>query len=192
MYTLYEEKERLISQMRTYDRELNTEEDYENHMFNKNLEREIKRIDIAIAMADEEKMKPVQALQQALNLPCAIIEDEVLVELNGGIMHITEEDAQQHKYLFFQTRDHTYFFNEEQYNHMLETIVSFYLEKAKTEGVRAFILHYENLNNIDADLELEEKGFERHEQDETQFSFLMDAPELFSAHLPRGFYIYWL
>ena len=194
MEHLQEKKRQLQQQFRSYDKNFYEEKDYENYEFNKKLEREIKKIDIALAMKDKETMRPIQALQQMLALPCAVVGSDVCIEFNGGILHVIEENAGEHKYILFMSQDTEFFYREERYQQIIGMILSFYLKKAKNERVASVILSYENLNNAHIDVDLEALHFERHEQDSEalngKFSFIQQAPRLFSAHLPRGFYFH--
>lgn len=191
---LVKKRKELQGQFKSFDKNFNELKDIEHYQHNLEIERAIKKIDIALAMQNKEAMKPIQPLHETLGMPCALIGNEVWIIINEGVMRVIEENVGSHKYLFFLTRDMEFLYCDDAYLPTIEKIMHFYLNQTKKEEMESLILQYENLNNADIDVDLEGMGFERYEQDgevyEERFQFIDDAPDLFWDHLPRGFYIH--
>lgn len=114
--------------------------------------------------------------------------EKVYIEIDGGSLVVQADTVGQNKFLYFFVRKYDLFWRNPTNDQTVLTIISSYLEQVKAEGCQAVILHYENLNNsiFPEPEDLEKLGFERHECDDMEF----ETPELFDAHLPRGYYIH--
>jgi hypothetical protein len=188
--------EDLNSQFKPVNEQITSQTDIDNWQFNRNLKTKILLTKISMHLQIPSSNQEILALKDKLNVPCTFFDGKIHVEINGGVLTVQEETIEGHKYVLFFSDTTNLFYDDERYDYIVQKIIQFYIKKSKKENLYSVILQYENLNNCDIDVDLEEMGFTRHNQDAEKFGasfmFVHETPELFDAHLPRGFYIYHL